>query len=622
MADIALGAIGLLPILIRTISSFQTIHNGIKIANKCIEHLDIIAIDWKIQRGRFLNECVLLLMESGEEELVGRAMVADLLHTSWTNSALATSFSTCLGDSYELCIEIMKRFDTISKKLKKILTGFETVRSKKIKGESYKITYRRLYQSIRFAFDKEELEKQIRLLRHKNGDLESLRAQIKSFHCQSLPRGLTSYHKPMPPYFCEVQRISTEAHRALIASFSCSDTSHDEHTALIALDVDYGNETRLEMAISYMSSSGIAPSMDPPVKFLLRSESIEESQESLRTVNSKRQSNHSLKCHLSIAPAEEPHSQPREHAEEPRKKRRKVTFARLPERHQKTLQEAVSKIEEPDTTLNLAALSSVCQFLRQKCNRSGKAKAKALSTHFALLRLSEEAQYVFYLSSHGYISPNLVNQGPFTPVPLTDYLDNHFQGEVSVVQQYKLALKLAQAVLQFQSTPWFEEEWDMRQLLVLPEADDAADDLRVYINSKLTKTKSNPSQIEPITSLNRQKAHRPANNVKVPLSTAQRRGVDNITLFCLGVALLEIAHWKPISSLREDYDDDSIDTARRMANGNSLLGKWYDETIRKCLRCDFAVGADLRRLELQKAVYGEVICPLEDLIERLDNLSL
>jgi hypothetical protein len=66
----------------------------------------------------------------------------------------------------------------------------------------------------------------------------------------------------MPPYFCEVQRISAEAHRALIASFSCSDTSHDEHTALIALDVECGNETHLEMAISYMSSSRVYDTVD------------------------------------------------------------------------------------------------------------------------------------------------------------------------------------------------------------------------------------------------------------------------------------------------------------------------------------------------------------------------
>jgi hypothetical protein len=75
-------------------------------------------------------------MECGEEELVGRAMVADSQHAKWTNSALVASFATRLGDSYDLCVQIIKRFDTISNKLKVILTGFDTVRSKKIRVSS------------------------------------------------------------------------------------------------------------------------------------------------------------------------------------------------------------------------------------------------------------------------------------------------------------------------------------------------------------------------------------------------------------------------------------------------------------------------------------------------------
>jgi hypothetical protein len=220
-----------------------------------------------------------------------------------------------------------------------------------------------------------------------------------------------------------------------------------------------------------------------------------------------------------------------------------------------------------------------------------------------------------------------MDQRAFTPMPLTEYLDSHFDGAVSVVQQYKLALKLTQAVLQFQSTPWFQDKWNMQQLLVLPEADDSTDELRLYINSKLTGAKPKPSHPEPILGPKTQQTTVLASRAKAPLAEAhlteaQRRGVDNMTLFCLGVALLEIAHWKPIATLGETYGYDYIDTARLMANGTTMLGKWYAEIIRKCLRCDFAFGTDLRRIELQRAIYGEVICPLEDLIERLDNVNL
>jgi hypothetical protein len=193
---------------------------------------------------------------------------------------------------------------------------------------------------------------------------------------------------------------------------------------------------------------------------------------------------------------------------------------------------------------------------------------------------------------------------------------------MSVVRQYKLALKLAQAVLQFQSMPWLEEEWNLQQLLVMPETDDTCDDLHVYKNSKLITM--GPRAMAPsIPTIIPQGSSKPIRNpAMMPLSMAQHRGVDNLTLFCLGIAMIEIAYWKPIANLREDYDNDNIDTARRLANGSTGLGKRYDETIRKCLRCDFAFGVDLNRIELQSAVYGGVICPLQDLIERLDGLSI
>jgi hypothetical protein len=110
-------------------------------------------------------------------------------------------------------------------------------------------------------------------------------------------------------------------------------------------------------------------------------------------------------------------------------------------------------------------------------------------------------------------------------------------------------------------------------------------------------------------------------------STASRtdemyRGINNKTLFCLGVALLEIAHWKPLTSLWHDYDADEIQTARRLAGRTTSLGKFYQEIIQKCLRCDFGFGTDLSRTELQSAVYSDVVCPLEELIEKLSGLGI
>jgi hypothetical protein len=113
-----------------------------------------------------------------------------------------------------------------------------------------------------------------------------------------------------------------------------------------------------------------------------------------------------------------------------------------------------------------------------------------------------------------------------------------------------------------------------------------------------------------------------ADKSESPLDEAQRRGVYNSTLFCLGMALLQIAYWKPLDLLAEDYDEDTIDTVRRLANGKTIFGAWYDELVSKCLRCDFAMGTDLRDAKLQKAVFNDITVPIEEIVTKLKSLNL
>jgi predicted ester cyclase len=90
------------------------------------------------------------------------------------------------------------------------------------------------------------------MLRDKNGDLGSLRAQMERFNCGSLRNSFVAHPEAMPHYYHEVQQIFAEAHRVLTSSFNCSDATHDEHSASIGLDMKYGEEMTLDMAITYI----------------------------------------------------------------------------------------------------------------------------------------------------------------------------------------------------------------------------------------------------------------------------------------------------------------------------------------------------------------------------------
>ena len=91
-------------------------------------------------------------------------------------------------------------------------------------------------------------------------------------------------------------------------------------------------------------------------------------------------------------------------------------------------------------------------------------------------------------------------------------------------------------------------------------------------------------------------------------------GVRNMSLFSLGVALLEIGRWKP---LQYSTAEDPVITVRKMARGPLILGSKYREIVRKCLECDFGYGNDLNTSDLKSAVYGGVVCPLEEMVEKL-----
>ena len=102
------------------------------------------------------------------------------------------------------------------------------------------------------------------------------------------------------------------------------------------------------------------------------------------------------------------------------------------------------------------------------------------------------------------------------------------------------------------------------------------------------------------------------------VSDQDRYGINNTTLSFLGVALLKIAHWKPIEEKMTDRDlNNEIFAARRLAAGRVPLGPQYKKIAEKCLQCNFGFGTQLGSKGLQKAVHNDVVCELENLIEKL-----
>ncbi|KAK5659987.1 hypothetical protein OQA88_13453 [Cercophora sp. LCS_1] len=120
-------------------------------------------------------------------------------------------------------------------------------------------------------------------------------------------------------------------------------------------------------------------------------------------------------------------------------------------------------------------------------------------------------------------------------------------------------------------------------------------------------------------------------------TAAELRSLDprakNLTLFALGILLLELEFGSPIESIIKQAQDpvyfpnkapglaDGILTIRRLAGRE--MGTTYGRIVRMCLDCDFGLGLreySLRDVMLQKRYYLQVISEFENLLPRWEKI--
>lgn len=181
---------------------------------------------------------------------------------------------------------------------------------------------------------------------------------------------------------------------------------------------------------------------------------------------------------------------------------------------------------------------------------------------------------------------------------------------VDIEDQLRIAHKTATALLQFHETPWLSDRWRLRDFNYFGS--------RTALDDTALKTLHLSSRISTSTAAVATASSMDGIGEIAVVSDQVRYGINNTALFFLGVALLEIAHWKPIERKMTARDlNNEIFAARRLAAGRAPLGPQYQKIAEKCLQCNFGFGTKLSSKSLQTAVYNDVVCELEDMIERL-----
>lgn len=131
MAELVLGALGVVPLIGFTIKSYDALYTTVKTFRDCDRNVQRLSKRLRGQRCIFRNECLLLLrrclVDDGSIDIDG--MMADPAHGDWLNHELATTkeeeMKRSLMDSYQECIELVHDIHEAIKRLQSSMAPFE-----------------------------------------------------------------------------------------------------------------------------------------------------------------------------------------------------------------------------------------------------------------------------------------------------------------------------------------------------------------------------------------------------------------------------------------------------------------------------------------------------------------
>jgi hypothetical protein len=296
----------------------------------------------------------------------------------------------------------------------------------------------------------------------------------------------------------------------------------------------------------------------------------------------------------------------------PRKKAKLVHFADTT--IASTLAPAISKNTSGavSTDLNLFQMKNICNFIQEHYQKS---TATGADLCIGYLESPQTYKHRFYSRAYGRATnPRVAQTKAMNVYSVFDIMQHDADDALAVQDQLKLAHKAALAILQFDDTPWLPERWRLRDMSYFGSGSSFDDDAlkTLHLSSQISAAAVTSSTVEDteMSGIEREKS--------ACISDRVRYGIHNTILFFLGVALLEIAHWKPIEEKMTDRDDNNqVFAARRLAAGRAPLGPQYQNIVEKCLQCNFGLGTKLSNTALRTAVYNDVVCELETMIEKL-----
>ena len=388
-----------------------------------------------------------------------------------------------------------------------------------------------------------------------------------------------------------------DASEALYHALEKACTKHTEHHAHLCLVEENTRPDQVQFRLSFTHltlSSGHNP--DRLTWFLVEAIIITEK----RKDRANESSNMTVDLYTTLKHSRTPPMEPSH-----RKSRKAVRF-RSPSPPAPSYP-SQSLALKPDPSLpQLCQQRNFCDQIRAYLQQS----AHTSSTCLGILDQSDTWEQHVYPTSN-----SLTSQKPTSLA----YIISSFKSGSSYVnltkyQRLCVGRLLATAILQYYATPWLTEALHSEDIL--------------FFGLETLGTASNTSPVSPCLNI-RVNA---ANDRVLQSSTNSHRLIRNQLLFCLGVVLLELAYKAPLSTLQEPCDlevgkatqySEFIIAERLGKLVSTKMGQPYGKIVRQCLHYNFGQGQDdLADVQLQGAVYNDIVCELQRLEVRFRNLLI
>lgn len=220
-------------------------------------------------------------------------------------------------------------------------------------------------------------------------------------------------------------------------------------------------------------------------------------------------------------------------------------------------------------------------------------------------------RHVFFPRVKSQGVPSFEVTSPMELVPVQALLNRPLDDTLTVVDQLKLAARLATGMMQFYSTLWLAEYWDLHDFSIFLPGNEFSDEVLRSLHVSTDFRPRNHTDNHAGCSMAGVEREHPFLAGPVSEELKLRGGIRSTPLYSLGVVLLQIGRWMAL---------DASDTfqVRRLAEQSTRLGPRYREIVKRCLECDFGFGANLQKPQLQTAVDDAVLGELTAMIGALD----